>query len=281
MTASIDTALIQLFLEEDIRSGDITAGIIPEQCLATAEVINRERMVMCGQAWFDEVFNCVASSITITWLVNEGEMIEANTVLCRVHGAARALLSAERTALNLLQTLTATATIARKYADAVAQTECKVLDTRKTLPGLRLAQKYAVRCGGCYNHRLGLDDGVLIKENHIMAAGSISQAIILARSLTALPIEIEVENLAQFYEALHEQPERIMLDNFTFNELQTAVQLKKAQPEYAHIELEASGNITLANIRTIALTGVDFISIGALTKNVMATDLSMRITLIT
>ncbi len=196
-------------------------------------------------------------------------------MLCRLDGSARALLTGERTALNVLQLLSATATLAGKYADAVAGTGCKVLDTRKTIPGLRNAQKYAVACGGCFNHRMGLYDGVLIKENHILAAGSITRAIQSARELTTVPVEVEVESMLELIEALAAKPDRIMLDNFSLEDLQAAVKLTAGA-----IELEASGNIDLENIRTIAETGVDYISIGALTKNIKAVDLSMRIKLV-
>ncbi|MGR8980786.1 MAG: carboxylating nicotinate-nucleotide diphosphorylase [Gammaproteobacteria bacterium] len=265
---------ITAFLMEDIGSGDITAAIIPETVYAEAEVITREAMVLCGKVAFDAVFKMLHADVAIDWLVKEGDDVNPETLLCRLNGPARALLTGERTALNILQTLSATATAARRYADAVKGTGCKVLDTRKTLPGLRTAQKYAVACGGCYNHRIGLYDGVLIKENHIMAAGSIAGAVQTARKLTSVPVEVEVESLAQLSEALQATPDRIMLDNFGLDDLRTAVKMASGK-----VELEASGNIGLDNIRTIAETGVDFISIGALTKNVKAADLSMRIKL--
>ncbi|MEI6708065.1 MAG: carboxylating nicotinate-nucleotide diphosphorylase [Methylococcales bacterium] len=266
---------ISSYLAEDLGTGDITAAIIPEATQAQAQVITREDMVLCGQAWFDAVFKKLDADIQIDWQVKEGDSVVENTVLCKLQGSARGLLTGERTALNLLQTLSATATIARHYAEAVKGTHCKVLDTRKTIPALRDAQKYAVLCGGCYNHRMGLYDGVLIKENHIMAAGSIAKAIQTARQLSTVAIEVEVESLAQLQEALAAQPDRIMLDNFSLDDLKTAVALTAGQ-----VELEASGNIGLANIRTIAETGVDFISIGALTKHIKAVDLSMRIQLV-
>ena len=266
---------ISSYLAEDLGTGDITAAIIPEATQAQAQVITREDMVLCGQAWFDAVFKQLNADIQIDWQVKEGDSVVENTVLCKLQGSARGLLTGERTALNLLQTLSATATIARHYAEAVKGTHCKVLDTRKTIPALRDAQKYAVLCGGCYNHRMGLYDGVLIKENHIMAAGSIAKAIQTARQLSTVAVEVEVESLAQLQEALAAQPDRIMLDNFSLEDLKTAVALTAGQ-----VELEASGNIGLANIRTIAETGVDFISIGALTKHIKAVDLSMRIQLV-
>jgi len=272
---TVDLAQIQALLAEDIGTGDITAAIIPPNIKAEADTISREAMVVCGQAWFEAVFKTLDSAIKIEWLVAEGKTVVADSTLCRIKGPARGLLTGERTALNLLQTLSATATLARQYSDAVAGTGCKVLDTRKTIPGLRLAQKYAVACGGCYNHRIGLYDGVLIKENHIIAAGSIAKAIQTARTLSNVPVEIEVESLSELAEAVAAKPDRIMLDNFNLQDLRAAVAF-----EHGKIELEASGNIDLSNIRQVAETGVDFISIGALTKNVDAVDLSMRIKLV-
>jgi nicotinate-nucleotide pyrophosphorylase (carboxylating) len=272
----VPLADVGAYLKEDVGSGDITAAIIPETVQAEAVVITREAMVVCGQSWFDAVFSYLNADLNINWLVQEGEAISEETTLCHLNGSARVLLTGERTALNLLQTLSATATVARQYADAVFGTGCKVLDTRKTIPGLRNAQKYAVVCGGCYNHRIGLYDGVLIKENHILASGSISKAIALARKMSSASVEVEVESLVEFQEAIEAKPDRIMLDNFTLDEMRSAVALN-----YNGVELEASGNITLENIRTIAETGIDFISIGALTKNIRAIDLSMRINLVT
>lgn len=274
MSHLVTTADIQPFLDEDIGSGDITASIIPQSQTAHARVITRETTLICGQEWFNAVFTALDAHVNITWHVTEGENVGPDTLLCTLDGNARALLTGERTALNLLQTLSATATIASQYAEAVAGTGCKVLDTRKTLPGLRKAQKYAVTCGGCYNHRIGLYDGVLIKENHIIAAGSIAEAVQSVRIHSDVPVEIEVETLAELTEALAANPERIMLDNFTLADLHAAVALTAGA-----IELEASGNITLDNIRAVAETGVNYISIGALTKNIQAIDLSMRIEL--
>jgi nicotinate-nucleotide pyrophosphorylase (carboxylating) len=275
MTEQSKIAEVKPFLEEDIGSGDITAEIIPETMHAEAEVITREHMVLCGRAWFDAVFKALNANVNINWLEDEGAVVDKDTLLCRLSGPARSLLTGERTALNLLQTLSATATVARQYAEAVAGTGCKVLDTRKTIPGLRNAQKYAVACGGCYNHRIGLYDGVLIKENHIIAAGSIAKAIQAAREKTSVPVEVEVESMQELEQAIAAKPDRIMLDNFTLEDMQAAVKLNAGV-----IELEASGNIGLDNIRTIAETGVDYISIGALTKNIRAVDLSMRIKLV-
>jgi nicotinate-nucleotide pyrophosphorylase (carboxylating) len=263
---------INAFLAEDIGDGDITANLIAASTQATAQVITRENMVMCGQAWFEAVFKTLNAQVSVHWQVDEGQEVVANTLLCELSGCARALLTGERTGLNVLQTLSATATVARQYAQAVAGTGCQVLDTRKTIPGLRLAQKYAVACGGCVNHRLGLYDGVLLKENHIIAAGSIAQAVQLARAKTALPVEIEVESLDELRQALAAKPDRIMLDNFSLAALHEAVAINQGQ-----VELEASGDITLASIRAVAETGVNFISIGALTKHIRAVDLSMRI----
>jgi nicotinate-nucleotide pyrophosphorylase (carboxylating) len=262
------------FLEEDLGSGDITAAIISEHRQATAELLTREPMVLCGREWFDAVFKYLDANVVIDWHVSEGDFVVENTKLCTLSGLARGLLTGERTAMNLLQTLSATATISRQYADAVKGTGCKVLDTRKTIPSLRVAQKYAVKCGGCFNHRIGLFDGVLIKENHIMAAGSIANAVHIAREQSDMPIEVEVENFAELEEALNAKPNRIMLDNFTLDDLRQAVKLTAGK-----VELEASGNIDLTTIRDVAETGVDFISIGALTKNVQAIDLSLRVQL--
>lgn len=263
---------ISAFLAEDVGCGDLTASIIPVTTQAVAEVVTREDMVLCGTAWFDAVFDQLSNQVTVEWLAEDGAQLTKDALLCRLHGPARALLTGERTALNLLQTLSATASVARRYAEAVAGTGCRVLDTRKTLPGLRRAQKYAVACGGCVNHRIGLFDAILIKENHIIAAGSIATAIIEARKLGDFLVEVEVENLDEFQQALAATPDRIMLDNFSLADMRKAVTHNAGR-----CELEASGNIGLANIRQVAETGVDYISIGALTKNLVAVDLSMRI----
>lgn len=267
-------AEVRRYLEEDIGTGDLTAAIIPKEVRAEAEIITREDLLMCGQAWVGEVFTSLDKDVQIDWFVEEGEFVNAGALLCRISGMARAMLTAERTALNILQTLSATATLAQRFAQAVSGTGCKVLDTRKTIPGLRNAQKYAVKCGGCCNHRTGLFDGVLIKENHIIAAGSIALAVKQARQITSVSIEVEVENLEELQQALLALPDRIMLDNFSLDDLKKAVAMTSGR-----IDLEASGNISLHNIREIAETGVDYISIGALTKHVTAIDLSMRIKL--
>ncbi|RUQ35823.1 MAG: carboxylating nicotinate-nucleotide diphosphorylase [Candidatus Competibacteraceae bacterium] len=263
---------VALALAEDIGSGDLTAALIPEQTQAEATVISRESAVLCGIAWFDAVFRQIDPRVSIDWQVADGDRIEPNQLLCTLHGPARALLSGERTALNFLQMLSSTATLARRFADTVAGTGATILDTRKTLPGLRLAQKYAVQCGGCRNHRIGLFDAVLIKENHIMAAGSIGNAIATARRLhPGVTVEVEVENLAELAEALAARPDIVMLDNFDLATMAEAVKITAKQ-----VKLEASGNVNFATVRQIAETGVDYISIGGLTKDVRAVDLSMR-----
>ena len=259
-------------LAEDIGSGDLTAALIPAQAQAKATVISREAAVLCGSAWFTAVFEQLDPNMSITWQAQDGERIVPDQLLCTMHGAARALLTGERSALNFLQLLSGTATIARRYADAVAGSAATILDTRKTLPGLRRAQKYAVRCGGCQNHRIGLFDAVLIKENHILAAGSISNAIRQARQLhPQVKLEVEVENLHELEEALSAQPDIVLLDNFTPELLAQAVRITQGRAK-----LEASGNVNLQTVRSIAASGVDYISVGALTKDVRAVDLSMR-----
>jgi nicotinate-nucleotide pyrophosphorylase (carboxylating) len=265
---------VALALAEDLGDGDLTASLIPEDTLAEAVVISREPGVLCGVAWFDEVYRQLDSRTQIRWHTHDGDRLEPDQPLCNLSGPARALLSGERTALNFLQLLSGTATRARRHADAVAGTGAVVLDTRKTLPGLRQAQKYAVRCGGCQNHRMGLYDAILIKENHIAAAGSIIRAIDTARTLSpGVTLEVEVENLRELEEALSAKPDIIMLDNFDLDTLRRAVALTSGRAR-----LEASGNVNLETLRTIAETGVDYISIGGLTKDVRAIDLSMRFT---
>ncbi len=237
--------------------------------------MSRQQAVLCGTAWFDEVFRQLDASIRIQWEAHDGDVVEKDQVLCRLHGPARPMLTAERSAINLVQTLSGTATAAHRYAERVKGTRARVLDTRKTLPGLRLAQKYAVRVGGAHNHRIGLFDGILIKENHIQASGSITSAIAAAKA-AAPPgclLEVEVERIEQLEEAIAAGASRVLLDNFDLEGLRRAVTVAAGR-----VELEASGNVTLENIRTIAETGVDFISVGALTKNVEAVDLSLRFT---
>ncbi|MDQ2693891.1 MAG: carboxylating nicotinate-nucleotide diphosphorylase [Pseudomonadota bacterium] len=259
-------------LAEDLGGGDLTAVLIPAATAAAATVISREPAVLCGSAWFSEVFRQLDPAVRVGWQAADGDRIAPNQVLCTLSGPARSLLSGERTALNFLQTLSGTATLARRYADAVAGTGAAVLDTRKTLPGLRLAQKYAVRCGGGRNHRLGLFDAMLVKENHIMAAGSITAAVLAARRLhPGVTLEVEVESLAELDEALAAGPDIIMLDNFDLDTLRQAVQRTAGR-----VTLEASGNVSLDTLRAIAETGVDFISVGGITKDLRAIDLSMR-----
>jgi nicotinate-nucleotide pyrophosphorylase (carboxylating) len=261
-------------LAEDVGSGDITARLIGADTRAHAQVISREQAILCGTAWFDEVFKQLDNQMQITWHTLDGETINPNQVLCNLTGPARALVTGERTALNFLQLLSGTATHVQRYVKAISGTKACILDTRKTLPGLRSAQKYAVRCGGGTNHRLGLYDAFLIKENHILAAGSLTQAIAAARHHAAqLPVEVEVETLEQIKEALTAGADSLLLDNFTVPQLREAVTFVQNQ-----VKLEASGGVTLETIRAIAETGVDFISVGAITKDVQAVDLSMRIT---
>lgn len=269
-------AQVKAALAEDIGSGDLTAQLIPREQLASATIIVRESAIVCGIDWVNACFKQVDANLRINWLVTEGERVAANQALCQITGLARSLLSAERCALNFLQTLSATATETRKYVDAIAGSSCQIMDTRKTLPNLRLAQKYAVTVGGGHNQRLALYDGILIKENHIAAAGGISAVLQQAFALNAgVSIQIEVENLQQLSEALNARARSILLDNFSPELLAQAVSLNR-HSEHAAV-LEASGGISLHNVREIALTGVDRISIGALTKNVQAIDLSMRI----
>ena len=263
-------------LQEDVGSGDLTAQLIPADRVARACVITREDAVLCGAAWFDEVFMRIDPGVRITWSARDGDRVRANQQLCTLDGPARSLLTGERTALNFLQALSGTATVTRQYVDAVAGTHCRILDTRKTIPGLRIAQKYAVRCGGGTNHRIGLFDVILVKENHIAAAGSITNAVRAARSVAAkVLLEVEVENLAQLREALDAKVDRILLDNFSLDDMRAAVQTSRAHTN-ARTELEASGNMSLETLRAVAETGVDFVSVGGLTKHVRAVDLSMR-----
>lgn len=264
---------VRLALAEDMGAGDLTAALIPERAHSQARVISREQAVICGRDWFDQVFAQLDTAIRIEWLVKDGERVQANQLLCTLSGPSRPLLSGERTALNFLQTLSGTATLARHYAETLAGTGVKVLDTRKTIPGLRRAQKYAVRCGGGTNHRIGLYDGILIKENHIAAAGSIAAAVNQARATApaAIQIEVEVEDLSQVRQALAAGADILLLDNMPAEQLREVVALNQGQAK-----LEASGGITLENIRNIAETGVDYISVGAITKQLHAIDLSMR-----
>ena len=263
-------------LREDVGSGDVTAQLIAESRPARARVLCREAAVICGTAWFQESFRQVDPRVRVRWHVGDGSRVPANTVLCEIEGPARAVLTGERTALNFLQLLSATASVTARYVRAVAGTACQVLDTRKTLPGLRSAQKYAVRCGGGRNHRMGLYDLVLIKENHIAALGSIGAAVRAARQAApGVPVEVETENLAELEAALAAGSDVILLDEFSLADLRRAVAINRAAPRPA--ELEASGGVSLDALAAIAATGVDYVSIGSLTKHVQAIDLSLRI----
>jgi nicotinate-nucleotide pyrophosphorylase (carboxylating) len=263
-------------LHEDIGDGDITGQLIPGSTSATATILAREPMTMAGRPWVDEVCRQVDSSIKLDWHAEDGDKLAAGTLICTLSGSARSLLSAERTALNYLQFLSATATTTAKYVRAIANTHCRILDTRKTIPGLRLAQKYAVQCGGGVNHRIGLFDAILIKENHIASAGGIGAAVDAARLLhPGIAVEVEVESIDELREALAVKVERLLLDNFSTELLKEAVVVNRAEGD-PPAELEASGGISLDGVAAIAATGVDYISIGALTKNIRAIDLSMR-----
>ncbi|MBD9513375.1 carboxylating nicotinate-nucleotide diphosphorylase [Pseudomonas sp. PDM22] len=268
-------ANVRAALAEDVGSGDITAQLIPAERDASARIITRENATLAGTAWVDEVFRQVDPRVLVKWQVRDGEQVSADQTLFTLEGPARALLTGERSALNFLQLLSGTATRARHYADLVEGTGVKLLDTRKTLPGLRLAQKYAITCGGCHNHRIGLYDAFLIKENHIAACGGIAQAIAAAHRIApGKPVEIEVEDLDELRQALEAGADIVMLDELSLDDMRTAVALTAGRAK-----LEASGGITESSLRTIAETGVDYISIGTLTKDVKALDLSMRLSL--
>ncbi|POG22707.1 nicotinate-nucleotide diphosphorylase [Aeromonas bestiarum] len=259
-------------LDQPDASADITAQLIPADRLASARVITREAGVFCGQPWVDEVFVQLGGEVKVEWLVQDGELLSPNQELFRLHGPARVLLTGERNALNFVQTLSGVATLTARYVAELAGTDCRLLDTRKTLPGLRSAQKYAVTCGGGKNHRIGLFDAYLIKENHILACGGISEAISAARRLNpGKPVEVEVESLAELEQALLAGADIVMLDNFDVPMMHDAVALNQGRAK-----LEVSGNVTLDTLADYAATGVDFISVGALTKHVRALDLSMR-----
>jgi nicotinate-nucleotide pyrophosphorylase (carboxylating) len=256
-------------------SGDLTAQLVPVAQQASARVTAREAAVVCGQPWFTEVFRQLEPAIEVRWHIDEGARAAADDLICEISGPARAILTGERSALNFLQTLSATATLAAAYNAAVSDTGCTVLDTRKTLPGLRLAQKYAVKCGGATNHRIGLYDGILIKENHIFSAGGVASAVQSALDMHSdVLVEVEVESLDEAREAMTAGAHRLLLDNFSLAQMRDAVALR--DQEYTDITLEASGNVTLETIADIAATGVDFVSVGALTKDVKAVDFSMR-----
>jgi nicotinate-nucleotide pyrophosphorylase (carboxylating) len=273
-TLAAIAAQVRAALDEDIGSGDLTAALIPENVVASARVVCRDPAVLCGQAWFDAVFQTLDPRVEITWQTRDGYDLTAGQTLCRLHGPARAILTGERCALNFLQTLSGTATTTRAYVNAIAGMHTKLLDTRKTLPGLRLAQKYAVHVGGALNHRKGLYDAILIKENHIALAGSITAAIEAARRLAPpnTPVEVEVENLDQLRSALAAGVKQILLDNFPLELMREAVKLAADKAT-----IEASGGVGMEGLRAIAATGVDFISVGALTKHVHAVDLSLRV----
>jgi nicotinate-nucleotide pyrophosphorylase (carboxylating) len=270
------TRQVAAALAEDLGTGDVTAALVPASQQVRAQILAREPAVLCGTEWADATFKQLDDSIHLEWMIRDGDRLAADMPVVRLSGPARPILTGERTALNFLQTLSGTATAAAHYVEAVAGTGCKILDTRKTLPGLRLAQKYAVRCGGAQNHRMGLHDMVLIKENHIIAAGSIGGAIATARQMSpGIPVEVEVETLAEFDQALDAGADIILLDELSLDDMREAVSRNRARGPKA--KLEASGSINMTTVREIALTGVDFISLGSITKHVQAVDLSMRL----
>jgi nicotinate-nucleotide pyrophosphorylase (carboxylating) len=270
------SAVVAAALAEDIGAGDLTADLVDPSKIARAQVVAREPATLCGCAWFDEAFHQIDKRIAVSWRARDGEPIDTDFVVCELRGPARGLLTGERTALNFLQTLSATATATRALVGLLAGTKTRVLDTRKTLPGLRLAQKYAVRCGGGENHRLGLYDAILIKENHVAAAGGIRKAVEAARKRSPrVPLEVEVENLAELVEALGTEADRVMLDDFAIADVKRAVELRNAHPG-GRKELEVSGGVSADGLAAIAATGVDYVSVGALTKHVRAIDFSMR-----
>ena len=263
---------VSIALKEDIGTGDVTASLFGSDKTIEAVVICRDDAILCGQQWFDETFHQLNRDINFNWHYNDGQSIEKNTEICKLVGEAKSILTGERTALNFLQTLSATATNTRVFVDRISGTSAQILDTRKTLPGMRHAQKYAVTCGGGMNHRMGLYDAILIKENHIATAGSITQAVKLAKSkFPDFKIEVEVETNEQLIEAINTEADTVLLDNFSLSELEKAVEINDAKKK-----LEASGNVSLENIREIAKTGVHYISIGAITKNILAVDFSMQ-----
>ena len=264
-------------LAEDLGDGDVPAALLPDTA-DSAYLLCKEDAVVCGRPWFDACHRALDPAVRIDWHVDEGDRVTAGTVLATLEGRARALVSAERTALNFLQTLSGAATATAAHVDAVRGTRARILDTRKTLPGLRLAQKYAVQAGGGVNHRMGLYDAVMLKENHVRVAGSVSAAIARARQLhPALPLIVEVETIAQLHEALDAGCDRILIDNFAAADRREAVRIAKSEPFHGRIPLEVSGNVDLGSLRTVAEDGVDFVSIGALTKHVHAIDLSMKL----
>ncbi len=270
------TRQVAAALREDIGPGDVTASLVPDTQRVHGRVIVREPAVLCGTPWVTETFRQLDERVALEWQAQDGELVHPAQVILRLEGPAQPILTGERTALNFLQLLSGTATLARRFVEAVSGTGCVVLDTRKTVPGLRSAQKYAVRCGGAQNHRMGLYDMVLIKENHIAAAGSLTAAIAEARRAAGgVRIETEVESLAELEEALAAGPDIVLLDDFTLEDMRAAVQRNRALG--APVKLEASGSVSLESVRAIASTGVDFVSVGSLTKHVRAVDLSMRL----
>jgi nicotinate-nucleotide pyrophosphorylase (carboxylating) len=267
---------VEAALREDIGGGDVTAALVPAAQRVRGSVVAREEAVLCGRAWVEETFRQLDARVQLSWQAADGERIAPQQVIFAIAGPARPVLSGERTALNFLQLLSGTATETRRFVEAVAGTGCRILDTRKTIPGLRTAQKYAVRCGGAQNYRMGLYDQVLIKENHIAAAGSLTGAIEAARRDAAgITVEVEVETLGELQEALNARPDIVMLDDFTLEDMRRAVALNRSQGGL--VKLEVSGSVSLEAVRAIAETGVDYISVGALTKHVQAIDLSMRL----
>ncbi|MFK8068803.1 MAG: carboxylating nicotinate-nucleotide diphosphorylase [Gammaproteobacteria bacterium] len=264
--------VVQRALIEDIQDGDLTASLLPDDSRSKTRVITREKAIICGRPWFDSVFDQLDKNIKVKWLIKEGEMAEANQELCHLEGLTKPILTGERTALNFLQTLSATATATHNYVEVLKGTKTKLLDTRKTIPGLRDAQKYAVKTGGGKNHRIGLYDGILLKENHIDAAGSITAAVVEAKKrYPEIPVEVEVENMDQLSEAIEAGTDIIMLDNFDNDQMREAVRFTAGRSK-----LEASGGYNKETLRAAAETGVDYISVGALTKHIKAVDLSMR-----
>jgi len=278
MTSNVNPEIVReevrRALAEDVGSGDLTVQLIPEGSRSSGHILCRDSAILCGCDWVEEVFRQLDDSISITWHLCDGDTATGDAIVCELSGDSRALLTGERTALNFLQTLSATATITGLYTEAISGTRAKILDTRKTVPGMRLAQKYAVTCGGGHNHRMGLYDAILIKENHVAAAGSISAALNQASAIAGpdIDVEIEVESLTELTEALDSGAKHVLLDNFALEDIVTAVQMNRRRAI-----LEASGGITLGNARAIAKTGVDYISVGELTKNVIAIDFSMRL----
>ncbi|MEE9446720.1 MAG: carboxylating nicotinate-nucleotide diphosphorylase [Arenicellales bacterium] len=268
--------LVKAALKEDIGKGDLTAVLIPKKAQAQAKLICRETAVLCGVPWFNEAFKRVDAEVTLDWQLSEGQMMQPDQTICLISGNARSILTAERTAINLLQTLSGTASVSHEYAAQLNGLHTQVLDTRKTIPGMRRAQKYAAKVGGAENHRIGLYDGVLIKENHIRAAGSVKKAVdqAMKNAQKNTLLEVEVENLSEMQQALEAGAKRLLLDNFSLALMREAVAQKPDD-----VKLEASGNVTLETLREIALTGVDYISVGALTKHVRATDFSLQFNL--